>query len=95
MVLCLKLTASDRSLGCRVGTTAKLTRKPVHQARDTRFLKGKSVGNSDQGIVKDDKAQEQPKDKKRAQTVHETEPDKSVSRENTRDPASRKGPVLE
>jgi hypothetical protein len=64
-------------------------------ARYTRFLKGKSMGNSDQGIVKDDKAQEQPKDKKRAQTAHETEPDKSVSRENTRDPASRKGPVLD
>lgn len=51
--------------------------------------------NPDQGIVKDDKAQEQPKDKKRAQTVHESEPDKSVSQDNTRDPASRKGPVLD
>ena len=51
--------------------------------------------NSDQGIVKDDKAQEQPKDKKRAQTVHKSETDKSVSQENTRDPPSRKGPVLE
>jgi hypothetical protein len=53
------------------------------------------MGNSDQGIVKDDKAQEQPKDKRRAQTVHESEPDKSVSHENTRDPASRKRPVRE
>lgn len=51
--------------------------------------------NPDQGIVKDDKAQEQPKDKKRAQTVHESEVDKSVSQDNTRDPASRKGPVLD
>ena len=53
------------------------------------------MGNSDQGIVKDDKAEEQPKDKKRAQTVHTTEPDKSVSREGTGDPTKRKGPVLE
>jgi hypothetical protein len=53
------------------------------------------MGNSDQGIVKDDKGEEQPKDKKRAQTVHKSEPDKSVSHEATRDPASRKGPVLE
>ena len=51
--------------------------------------------NADQGIVKDDKAQEQPKDKKRAQTVHKSEPDKSVSHEGTGEPASRKRPVLE
>ena len=30
---------------------------------------------SSQGIVLDEKAQEQPKDKKRAQTVHQSEPD--------------------
>ena len=30
---------------------------------------------SSQGIVLDEKAQEQPKDKKRAQTVHKSEPD--------------------
>ena len=29
---------------------------------------------SSQGIVLDEKSQEQPKDKKRAQTVHESEP---------------------
>ena len=42
--------------------------------------------HSDQGIVKDEKAQEQPADKRRAQTVHKAKPDKSVSREATRDP---------
>jgi len=42
---------------------------------------------SGQGIVKDDKAQEQPADKRRAQTVRETDPKDSVSREETRDPA--------
>ena len=40
---------------------------------------------SDHGIVKDDKAQEQPKDKQRAQTAHTTGTDNSVSREKTRD----------
>lgn len=46
------------------------------------------MGNSSQGIVKDEKGQEQPADKARAQTVHKTDPkDKdSVSREATRDP---------
>ena len=42
--------------------------------------------HSDQGIVKDNRGEEQPADKKRAQTVHKTEPRKSVSREATRDP---------
>lgn len=40
----------------------------------------------DQGIVRDDKGQEQPADKRRAQTVHKTDPRHSVSREATRDP---------
>ena len=46
------------------------------------------MGHSNQGIVKDEKGQEQPADKKRAQTAHKTDPkDKaSVSREATRDP---------
>ena len=39
-----------------------------------------------QGIVKDDKGQEQPADKRRAQTVHKTGPKHSVSRQATRDP---------
>ena len=44
------------------------------------------MGNSSQGIVKDQKGQEQPADKERAQTVHKTDPKHSVSREATRDP---------
>ena len=46
------------------------------------------MGHSGQGIVKDQKGQEQPADKERAQTVHKTDrKDKnSVSREATRDP---------
>ena len=42
--------------------------------------------HSDQGMVKDQKGQEQPADKRRAQAVHKTDPNKSVSREATRDP---------
>jgi len=42
--------------------------------------------HSGQGIVRDANAQEQPADKKRAQTVHTVDPSKSVSREATRDP---------
>lgn len=42
------------------------------------------MAHSDQGIVKNKKAEEQPKDEQRAQTVHGTDPDKS--REGTRDP---------
>ena len=45
------------------------------------------MARSGQGIVKDDKGQEQPADKQRAQTVHKsTQPKRSVSREATRDP---------
>jgi hypothetical protein len=44
------------------------------------------MGHSSQGVVKDQKGQEQPADKKRAQTAHKTDPKRSVSREATRDP---------
>jgi len=39
-----------------------------------------------QGIVRDEKGQEQPADKARAQTAHKSDPKKSGSREATRDP---------
>jgi hypothetical protein len=42
--------------------------------------------NRSQGIIRDQKGEEQPADKDRAQTAHKTEPKKSVSREATRDP---------
>ncbi len=54
-----------------------------------------SRGDADQGIVRDQKGDEQPKDKRRAQTVHKTGTDKSAPREKARDPAARKGPVLD
>jgi hypothetical protein len=46
------------------------------------------MANSDHGIIKDNKAEDQPKDKQRAQAVHSTGSDKSVSREATRDPGA-------
>ncbi|MBI5264719.1 MAG: hypothetical protein HY852_23230 [Bradyrhizobium sp.] len=42
--------------------------------------------HSEHGIVKDEKAQEQPADRERAQTAHRSDPKNSVSREATRDP---------
>lgn len=42
--------------------------------------------HSSHGINKDGMGQEQPVDKKRAQTVHRSDPDKGASREATRDP---------
>ena len=44
------------------------------------------MAHFDHGIVKDDKAQEQPKDRKRAQTAQKSPPGKSGSQEATRDP---------
>ena len=42
--------------------------------------------HSDHGIVKDEKGQEQPIDKARAQTAQKSDPSKSATREATRDP---------
>ena len=44
------------------------------------------MAHSDQGIVKDKRGEEQPRDKERAQSVHKTDPKGSPSREATRDP---------
>ena len=44
------------------------------------------MAHSDHGIVKDKKAEDQPRDKQRAQTAHKTKGDGSPSREATRDP---------
>jgi hypothetical protein len=42
--------------------------------------------HSSHGIVKDKQAQDQPADKRRAQTAHQTDPKRSTSHEGTRDP---------
>lgn len=44
------------------------------------------MAHSDHGIVKDKQAEDQPRDKQRAQTVHNSAPKGSPSREATRDP---------
>lgn len=44
------------------------------------------MGNYSQGIVRDQKGQEQPADKQRARTAPKSGPKGSVSREATRDP---------
>lgn len=44
------------------------------------------MSHSSQGVTRDQKGEEQPADKERAQTVHRSDPRKSASREATRDP---------
>ncbi len=44
------------------------------------------MANSDQGIIRDQRAEEQPRDKDRAQAVHKSESKGSPSKEATRDP---------
>ncbi len=45
-----------------------------------------SPNHSGHGIARDRQAQDQPADKKRAQTAHRSDPKKSASHEATRDP---------
>jgi hypothetical protein len=44
------------------------------------------MAQSNHGMVRDDKGQEQPTDKARAQSAHKSDPGKSATREATRDP---------
>lgn len=44
------------------------------------------MAHSNHGVARDRQAQEQPTDKERAQKVHKSDPEKSASREATRDP---------
>jgi hypothetical protein len=44
------------------------------------------MAHSNHGITQDARAEDQPRDKKRAQTVHESETKGSPSKEATRDP---------
>jgi hypothetical protein len=44
------------------------------------------MSGSGHGIIEDSKGEMQPADRDRAQTAHEADPKKSVSREATRDP---------
>ena len=49
------------------------------------------MAHSSQGIVRDEKGQEQPADKRRARTAHKTGSKGSVSKEATRDPKLSEG----
>ena len=49
-------------------------------------MKQSNMAQSNQGMVKDEKGQEQPADKARAQSAQKTDPHKSATREATRDP---------
>jgi hypothetical protein len=63
------------------------TRREIHQASGAlRATEEQVMGHSGQGIVKDQKGEEQPADKQRAQTAHKTRSKGSVSKEATRDP---------
>jgi hypothetical protein len=44
------------------------------------------MNHSSQGVIQDQKGEDQPIDKERAQTVHRSDPRKSASHEATRDP---------
>jgi uncharacterized protein YjbJ (UPF0337 family) len=58
----------------------------VEGQQQVRDAEGEQAGrHSDHGIVKDEKADEQPRDKKRAQTADTTGANNSVSMEKTRD----------
>ena len=49
-----------------------------------RKADGEASRHSDHGIVRDEKAEEQPKDKQRAQAAHKTDANGSVSKDETR-----------
>jgi hypothetical protein len=57
----------------------------VREGRDqVRKADGGTPSHSDHGIVRNEKAEEQPKDRQRAQTAHQTDAKDSVSKEATR-----------
>ena len=65
----------------------QLVREGKQQAGDPG---SESVAHhSDHGIIKDEKAEEQPRDKERVETVHKTDGDHAVVREQTRKPKLR------
>lgn len=57
----------------------------VREGKDqVRKADGETPRHSDHGIVRSEKAEEQPKDKQRAQTAHQTDAKDSVSKDKTR-----------
>ena len=67
----------------REGKTQERKIEDDRSGRGDQSAPHQEMAHSDQGIVKDRKASEQPKDKERAQLVHKTDANNSVSREAT------------
>jgi hypothetical protein len=67
----------------REGKTQERRIEDDRSGRGDRSAPHQEMAHSDQGIVKDRKASEQRKDKERAQLVHKTDANNSVSREAT------------
>jgi uncharacterized protein YjbJ (UPF0337 family) len=71
--------ATKQAVGQMVGDE-KLVREGKDQVRKAE----REPAHSDHGIVRDEKAEEQPKDKQRARTAHNTDAKDSVSKDETR-----------
>jgi hypothetical protein len=67
--------------GC-TGTFGIIGRPPSERST----IREQGMTHADQGITLDEKGQDQPADKERARTAHQTSPDGSATREATRDP---------
>jgi hypothetical protein len=69
-----------------------LERRPCPEVSELlRKREGAEMNRSDQGIARGGtRGEENPTDKQRAQTAHESKPDKSATREETRDPKLEK-----
>jgi hypothetical protein len=72
---------TKQAVGLMVGDE-KLVLEGKHQVRNAEGEQASR--HSDHGIVRNEKAEEQPKDKQRAQTAHKMDARDSVSREQTR-----------
>jgi len=73
--------ATKQAVGQMIGDD-KLVLEGKDQVRKAEGER--ASGHSDHGIVRNEKGEEQPKDKQRAQTAHKTDAKDSVSREETR-----------
>ena len=85
------MTRSQEKARSHTGQDTGRSRDGHAEIESERQVRGAESGrssarHSDQGIVKDGLAQEQPKDKDRAQTAHKTESEDFVSKHDRRNP---------
>ena len=73
--------ATKQAVGQMVGDD-KLVREGEDQVRKAEGEQGSR--HSDHGIIRNEKGEEQPKDRQRAQTANKTDAKDAVSREKTR-----------